>query len=121
MRHGHANNALTKTGVKQVEESGNRLREELKDLEEITIYHSPYRRAQESAEVLAKSLEPIKAYLEPRGELACDMDEVGNLAQLIKDEVSIFVSHAPDICDYLHQKGKDIYPHTAQVVKVTED
>ncbi len=119
MRHGDAYGNLTDFGVEQVEASGRRLRQELGDLEEITIHHSPLERARESAEVLARTLEGIDVTLKSDDLLTCGgRSQVHVVAGAINEDVSIIVAHQPNLETYLEQNGIFRGLSTAEYVKV---
>ena len=106
MRHGEydGSGSLTDIGRSDVMESGREIGSKL-GKDSVRIFHSPLVRAVESAEVLAKALDPIRAELVPRYELESGSygvsDVVGDM-----DSDDIIVSHMPDLEDFTSELGR---------------
>ena len=112
MRHGRddpVGGALDEVGRAQVLASAGRLKADLGSIDSVTVYHSPLRRARESAEILAEVLRPINTQLVERPELGLGRFLVEEVAREI-DSVGIIISHGPDLEAYAETlANRDVY------------
>jgi phosphohistidine phosphatase SixA len=126
VRHGaydRDSGALTSRGESEIKQTGELLAEKINGLEEITIYHSPKKRAMESALVLVAalhSLPKIKINLERAEELACEEYHVGKLVNKINN-TAILVSHQPDLETYLKSIGIEVHLNTADFYELNKN
>ncbi|HLC51999.1 MAG TPA: phosphoglycerate mutase family protein [Candidatus Nanoarchaeia archaeon] len=93
--------SLSPRGVNQIVITSRLIREELGNLEGVVIYHSPLKRAAESAQVMSTELGGIPTV--PREELKCDSYRVSQVIDGIKDR-GVIISHISDLEDYLEKQ-----------------
>lgn len=119
VRHGDdlPNGNLSSKGIEQINETAKLIKQELL-VKEIVIYHSPRKRAVESAKIIQQNLAPISVVLEPRDELSLGNYQVESVAA-IATSPCIIVSHQPDLeAFYKKQTGKFIEIKEGTYVKL---
>jgi len=115
IRHGaykRDSGKLTIEGILEISNTGNAIKENLKDMNKIKIYHSPIIRAEQSAEVLECILHPMKSILESKEELSLENYKINNLVKTLDNDTYIIVSHQPDLEHYLRNMGKNTHLRT---------
>lgn len=109
VRHGEAvNDRLTLRGREQIVDVAETIEKELpSDISSIVIYHSPQKRARESAEIIAGELSSLVAVkLCYKEELDCERGLVHTVVDAINEPLSVVVGHRPDLEEYV--RGQNI-------------
>ena len=105
VRHGDygRNGSLNEKGKEQIKATTTEIEQDLGSLEEITIFHSPIRRARESAQIMAEEMS-LSTRLERRWDLSSESYNLSNVVAEIED-IGIIISHMPDLIGFMEERG----------------